>query len=150
MGARALTVLFVSFLLAAAEGQGGGKEKADALQGTWNVVAVFDKDGRRVALKDVAEPPPLTAIVFEGSTGVLKFRNEDQKFSCQLDATKKPKTMDRTPSDGPQKGKMLPGIYALEGDKLTICVTLTGTERPTELATKAKSGRVLSVFQRDK
>jgi uncharacterized protein (TIGR03067 family) len=58
-------------------------------------------------------------------------------------------TIDFTPDDGPAKGKTLPGIFKIEGDKLTICFTSAGNARPKDF----KSGDrnvVLATYERKK
>lgn len=142
-------ILALSLLAAVAVAQEEAT-KADMLkiQGIWRLQS-REKDGTSdsaEAIKDILMTNEGDKFSFKGSasgagamTGTFK-----------LDATKKPKTMDRIPADGPRKGKTLPGIYALDGDTLKICVSLTGTERPSEFATRAKSGVLLSVFKREK
>ncbi len=43
-----------------------------------------------------------------------------------------------------------PGICALTGETLKVCLGLRGKERPTEFESKPDSGRILFVFQREK
>jgi uncharacterized protein (TIGR03067 family) len=149
MKRRLLAISMIAFAacVAAAEDE-ATKKDLDGIQGTWRMVS-REKDGKADAadaIKDVLMTNEGNKFSFKGSASGAGA----MKGTLRLDASKKPKTMDRMPSDGPQKGKTLPGIYSLEGDKLTICVALTGKERPKEFATTAKSGRVLSVFKREK
>jgi uncharacterized protein (TIGR03067 family) len=124
------------------------KKDLDQLQGTWRLVS-RERDGKADladALKDVRVTHEGDKFSFSGSPS----GSGAMKGTFKLDATKSPKAMDRMPADGPQKGKALPGIYKLEGDTLTICASVEGKDRPTEFATKPNSGRVLSVFKREK
>jgi uncharacterized protein (TIGR03067 family) len=45
-------------------------------------------------------------------------------------------------------GQYRPGIYKIEGTKLTICVSLTSNTRPTEFVAPRESGYILSVLER--
>jgi uncharacterized protein (TIGR03067 family) len=61
----------------------------------------------------------------------------DYTCKVKIDANVKPfATIDLAIEDGPEeaKGKMSKGIYKLDGEKLTICVSAPGKERPKEFA----------------
>ena len=63
-----------------------------------------------------------------------------------------PKAIDLTPGEngGPLKGKRYPGIYRLEGDTLTLCLSIeAGSKRPTKFATK-DTYWVLDVYKRSR
>ena len=63
-----------------------------------------------------------------------------------------PKAIDLTPGEngGPLKGKRYPGIYKLEGDTLTLCLSIeAGSKRPTKFATK-DTYWVLDVYKRSR
>lgn len=68
-----------------------------------------------------------------------------------IDASGYPKTIDLTPDRGPAKGKVLKGIYELDGNTLKVCYVSPDAaepdkaERPREFGTK---GAVMVVFQR--
>jgi uncharacterized protein (TIGR03067 family) len=49
---------------------------------------------------------------------------------------------------GPEKGNTALGIYKLDGDTWTICLTVTAKERPTRFATKKGSGLALEELTR--
>jgi uncharacterized protein (TIGR03067 family) len=70
------------------------------------------------------------------------------KAKITIDPTKKPKTIDYTITDGPNKGKMQLGIYELDGDMVKFCSSPPEGERPTEFTSKEGSGRTLSVWKR--
>jgi len=67
-----------------------------------------------------------------------------------VDATKKPKAMDVTGTDGPNKGKTFPAIYELDGDTLRICYDLSGKERPKEFKTAAQTMLYLVTYKQEK
>jgi uncharacterized protein (TIGR03067 family) len=56
--------------------------------------------------------------------------------TVKLNASAKPKAMDITGTDGPNKGKTIPAIYERNGDTLRICYDLSGKSHPTEFNTK--------------
>ena len=75
---------------------------------------------------------------FEGDK--IKANVAGMEYTCKgkIDKDAKPHpTIDLTIVDGPEeaKGKTSKGIYKLEGEKLTICVTVPGKEdRPKDFA----------------
>ena len=75
----------------------------------------------------------------------------DGYMTYKADATDYPKTIDLTPDWGPAKGKVLKGIYDLDGNTLKICYVSPTTEepekseRPKEIGAK---GTVTLVFGR--
>jgi len=114
------------------------KEK---LQGTWKAVSVTDNG--RTESGDAVKTLKLQ-IKKDAYTYVIGDKNFSARFT--IDPSKKPKQMDVTFEEGPQKGKTMRAIYSLDGDKLKIC---GGDERPTEFSAKAKSKAVLFEFERD-
>ena len=65
---------------------------------------------------------------------------------------KEPKTIENLHESGEQKGKMQYGIYKLEGDKFTVCMTPRGSaesDRPKAFTT-TDSTNVVFVFERTK
>src|SRR2546423_345443 len=109
------------------------KDTAD-IQGTWVIVSAVrngeshDKiKGDKMTLKD--------------DTVTVKRKNKDEKASYKIDPSQKPKAIDITPDGDP---KSLHGIYTLEGDKLTICLSREpGQKRPTEFSAKEGSDQML-------
>jgi len=63
----------------------------------------------------------------------------------KIDPEKKPKEIDLTVN-----GRILKGIYELDGDNLKLSYSLTGGERPTEFESKPDSGTTLIVHKRAK
>lgn len=124
------------------------KEEQKKLEGAWRLIS-RETDGKADPadkIKDIVMVNDGQNFVFRGSAS----GSGAMKGTFKVDASKKPKAMDRVPADGPRKGKTLLGIYNLEGDMLTICVSIAGKERPTTFATKENSGLLLSVFKREK
>lgn len=120
----------------------------DELHGTWVCVASEDQ-GKRATGKD--EGFDKTQWVFKANKLFIKpARGGEVEFTYTSDPSKKPKTLDATGSlDGERI--VLPAIYLLEGDTLTICSGRGPAEkRPTEFTAAQGSKSTLLVFQRQK
>lgn len=149
MKVNVLFFLAAGLLLAAdAPKDDASKKDMDQLQGSWRLIS-RERDGKADAadaVKDIIMINKGDRFTFKGAASGAGAT----EGTFTVDATKKPKAMDRTPADGPRKGKLVPSIYALDGDTLKICAALGGGERPKEFTSKAGSGHVLSVFKREK
>jgi uncharacterized protein (TIGR03067 family) len=114
-------------------------------EGTWKFVSL-EIGGKKMPVEALQDSRlALKGDHFEMTTpdGVVK-----GKFTFNLQT--KPKQIDITFADGPQKGKVLKAIYELDGDTYTVCLDMVGKERPTEFATKPDTGLVLEVLRREK
>lgn len=67
-----------------------------------------------------------------------------------LDSAIKPKSMTITGTEGPNRGKIFPAIYELNGDTLRICYDLSGVKRPTEFKSLAGTKLYLVTYIRKK
>jgi len=70
--------------------------------------------------------------------------------TVKLNPSAKPKAMDITGTDGPNKGKTILAIYERKGDTLRVCYDLGGKSRPTEFKTKAGTQLFLVTYKREK
>ncbi len=148
MRQHALLVLVVGLLLAADDPKKDATKKEMAkFQGTWKFVSM-EVNGRQSSKEEFGR----FRVVFQGHKWTV---DDGDKIAAQVtfkvDPTKKPKTIDLTSTVDHDKGRLIRGIYTLEGDKLTVCDR--GEEkgdRPTEFATKPDSGLVLVVLKRVK
>jgi uncharacterized protein (TIGR03067 family) len=72
--------------------------------------------------------------------------------SVRMDPSTKPAAIDFTHNEGVLKGKAWKGIYALDGDTLTICDNAPNMKksRPTAFQANRGSGYVLITFKRAK
>jgi uncharacterized protein (TIGR03067 family) len=138
---RWLLCAFVAFGLALTADAVPGdatKKDLDAMQGTWQVVAM-EIDGQAVP-EEQLKPFKLTIKGDKGSHTSPDGKIEEA--TIKLDATKKPKAIDITPLTGPDKGNTMRGIYTLEGDTIKVCMTHKGDVRPAEF----KGGKDLAVM----
>ena len=112
------------------------------LDGKWVIISV-ERDGKA----DDTLKGAVREHKGEKYTMTLK---EGKSFegSMKVDATAK--SIDMMPADGKYKGKTLLGIYELDGDTLKICFAEPGKERPKTFVSKADSGIVLAVHQKEK
>ncbi len=85
-------------------------------------------------------------IKLDGTSFAFEFGNAPTGGTCKLDPDASPKTIDMTFTKGPEKGNTSLGIYKLEGDVWTICLTLTAKERPTKFEAELGSGLVLETL----
>jgi len=74
---------------------------------------------------------------FEGEKVKATVAGMDYTCKAKLDANAKPhRTIDLAIEEGPEeaKGKTSKGLYKLDGEKLTLCVSAPGKDRPKEFA----------------
>ena len=125
------------------------KRDADDLQGTWQ------------ATEGIGNGTPLTKdqlqrlrVMFAGakmSVFPLDGGEKAMEHTFQVDPGKKPKAIDATRLEGGGKGKVVKGIYDLDGDTLRLCLPARlEKERPTEFAAPENSGLVLLTLRRAK
>jgi uncharacterized protein (TIGR03067 family) len=148
MKTRCLIVLAVGLLLAA-DTKDDKKKDLDKLQGTW-IATTVEYNGENqlgAALKELK-------VTIDGDT--LTVRGDDDevknygKAKLKLDPTTTPKLIDVSSATGDEKGMTCEGIYEITKDEWKICVKPFGKERPAKFESKADSGDVLIVFQREK
>lgn len=130
----------------------GADKRQDALQqeyakfqGTWRFVSI-EAEGAKSEEADFKD----ARLIIKGNTFQMPAGPERVAGTFKLDPTQKPKTIDVTFADGPEKGKTALGIYELTGDTYKVCIGLVGKERPKEFVSKPGSGHVLETLQRDK
>ena len=141
-----LIVLTTPLLLAA--GADDVRKELKALEGKWKTVAgeaagkPFPKDGI----------PAFTFVIAADGKATGKTPQDDLSFTITVNRKKNPKTIDNLHESGDQKGKRQYGIYKLEGDKFTVCMTPPSNaegNRPKDFTTKDTSN-VVFVFERVK
>lgn len=143
---RALAVLIVVALWAVAALQDCQAEDAKGeFEGTWDLI-YLEHDG-----KEVKPQPNTKAINTAGRFSVKVGDKIVASGTSKLDPSQKPKTLDLTYTDGPDKGKTLKGIYEVDGDMARFCRAATPEQdRPTEFKTSASSPGLVSKYRRAK
>ena len=99
----------------------------------------------------MGEKRPLLIVIDNGfSFGFDKDGKSAAPDTAILDTARGPKAIDFTPTVGSLKGQTYPGIYKIEGDRLTLCLSVApGSKRPNRFAT-AGTEWVLDVYERPK
>jgi len=101
-------------------------------------------------MKIPAETIKDSRLIIKGKEFTMKEKIATYKGTFTIDGGKNPKTIDLKFTEGPEKGNTSFGIYELDADDFKLCLTITAKDRPTEFATKAKSGLGFEVLKREK
>jgi uncharacterized protein (TIGR03067 family) len=121
------------------------KNDREALQGGWAATG-GEAEGQPLdpdALKQIR-------VVFDGDEAAFHPKKDKSRTTFKLDPAAAPRGITLTAEDGPDKGKSIPGIYQLEGDRLKLCVALKpGAAAPREFAAPPASGLLLLVLKRE-
>jgi RNA polymerase sigma factor (sigma-70 family) len=116
------------------------------LQGTWQAVAL-EHNGEKLS----AEAVKGFNVAIGKDRVTFHSTNGDSGAAFKLEPSSKPKVIWLEHAGAGRKVEMVRGIYALEGDRLRICVDNDeGKARPTEFATRPGSGLTLMVLERVK
>ena len=144
---RIVTAVAVFLLACAAVAQQPGpKKKSDPelIQGTWEIVGL-ESGGKAQSDKSFKGNTFTFSKGKSAATAVLAERPHPKvEFTYSLDPTKAPKEINLT-----TKGNKAFGIYKLDGDNLTICISLGGS-RPGEFATRVGGDTELFTLKRNR
>jgi uncharacterized protein (TIGR03067 family) len=115
------------------------------VQGSWTATKA-ERDGK--AADDVVG----NRLVFRGNRFQILSKHGNPLYAgtFRVNARAKPSAIDFDHTDGALKERTWKGIYALDGDTLTICDNAPDLqkERPAAFEAKSKSGYVLITFKR--
>ena len=138
----AVTLLLIAMPLLAQE----TKSDLDKLQGHW-VMVESTRDGKKLPGQVKIE----RTIEGNNYTVTVKSDEGEQVLSgtLKIDPTKQPKTIDATRTEGPDADKAMFGIYELEGNRQKVCFAPVGKNRPTQFVSKAGTGHVLTIWQKE-
>jgi uncharacterized protein (TIGR03067 family) len=140
-------VLVMPFALFADNTNDVGKE-LKALEGKWKAVGM-EAGGQPFPKASMVD---FTFIVAANGKATGRSPQEEYQATITVDPKKSPKTIDNLHDTGMQQGKKQYGIYKLEGDKWTVCMTRPGvaeSDRPKNFDTKG-TANVVFVFERQK
>jgi uncharacterized protein (TIGR03067 family) len=114
-------------------------------RGTWQLVSA-EYDGKKATADEIKGG----RVTVGSGTYTVRYDNAvvAQNVGFEIDPARSPKHVTDTLPSGPHQGKVILGIYRLEGDTLTSCVAPLGHDRPTRFAAESGSGRTLRVFRR--
>ena len=122
------------------------KKDRKQIEGTWKVVAL-EINGNKSGEEDAKK-----LSVVNGSDGTWSLLSEGReicKGTSTIDPTKKPKTLDFTPTEGEGTGDHYLGIYELGESTRKMCFAPPGKQRPTEFSSTPGSEYVLVTFERE-
>jgi uncharacterized protein (TIGR03067 family) len=89
-----------------------------------------------------------TRITRGDVTKILAGPQEMLHAKFTLDPAQSPRAIDYVNLAGSNKGKAQAGIYARDGDELTISIAAPGKPRPKDFSTAKGDGRTLTVWRR--
>ena len=121
------------------------KKETTALEGVWI------PESAEIAGKPFPEAIRKTMkLTMKGDTYKVAVGELLDLGTTKIDPAKKPKTIDVTGTEGPNRDKTYLAIYELKGDTLTVCYDLGGKNRPTEFKTKPDTMLFLVTYKREK
>ena len=123
------------------------KKDRKQIEGTWRIVAL-EVNGNKANDDDAKK-----LSVINGSDGTWTLLSEGKEISkgtSTFDPTKKPKSIDFTPTEGEGKGNQYLGIYELGEKTRKMCFAPPGKERPTGFSSAPGSEIILVTFEREK
>jgi uncharacterized protein (TIGR03067 family) len=127
--------------------EAANKKAGETLQGTWAVVSA-ERNGKS------ADDVRGHQLRFAGNKFTIKAKDGKLVYegTYQVDASKKPMTIDFQHTGATLKGKTWKGIFVVEGDALKTCDNAPNPdkERPADFNAKAGSGYITIVFRRAK
>jgi uncharacterized protein (TIGR03067 family) len=145
MRRKFLSALAVAAFLTAPARTEDAKEDLKMLQGTW-VPTAAEMGGQKLPDDSLAA----IKLTLKDDRYTVQVGKATDQGTVKLDPAKKPKEMDITGTEGPNKGKTILAIYELSGDTLKVCYAMEGKERPTEFKTKPDTKLFLATYKREK
>jgi uncharacterized protein (TIGR03067 family) len=122
------------------------KNDVKKFQGTWVMVSGME-EGKKLSEKEMKG----SSLTVDGDQHTVKVAGKTHKGTHKLDATKKPKTIDITDTEGPFKGTTIRAIYELSGDEFKICYAPANKDRrPKDFKAAAGTGYYVHVWKREK
>jgi uncharacterized protein (TIGR03067 family) len=129
----------------AARPDAGAPGESKAVQGVW-AAETAELGGQAMP----AEAIKNWRLTLGDGTYVFKGAEQPDEGTVKIHPDKKPKEMEITGTNGPNKGKTFLCIYEFSGDKMKVCYDLSGKSRPTEFKTKPQTLLFLATYVREK
>ncbi len=142
MTLQQIATLTIVLSLSSVAWQGDAK---DDLQGTW-LPETAELGGKKFP----DEVRKTIKLVIKGDKYTVNVGTQVDQGTVKLNPSAKPKAMDITGTDGPNKGKTFLAIYEHTGDTLRICYDLSGKARPTEFKSAEGTQQFLVTYKREK
>jgi uncharacterized protein (TIGR03067 family) len=135
--------LAFAMILACSQAAWSVDEKDDNLEGTW-----LPAEAELAGKKYPDEIRKMIKLVIKDDQYTVTVGTDPDRGTCKRDPLAKPKALDITGTEGPNKGRTILAIYERNGDTLRVCYNLSGKERPTEFSTKEGTQLFLVTYKR--
>jgi uncharacterized protein (TIGR03067 family) len=122
---------------------GCGAQEQASVQGTWTPVSSI-RGGRETPKEQLGRG----LATFEGDLLTMSEEDDKETSKFTLDTGKTPAQIDIVPLEGPDKGQTVRGIVEVSGDKLRLCFSRPGGDRPTVFSSKEGEKTYLIEFTR--
>ncbi len=140
-----LTFSLASLATAAPVPKEAPKELKDLIQGEWKMTE-FVREGQ--PRPDKAEGAKVT---FKGDEIIISDGNRDEVAKFKIDTKATPMSIDIQPTrNGKVDEKLVKGLIKFEKEKITICFSVDGEERPKEFKSEEKSKTGMFTLERVK
>ncbi len=113
------------------------KAPVESIEGEWKLVE-FVKEGRP------REKEAITTMTFKAGKLTIADGKRDETATYTLDPKATPFAIDLVPEKGGGRKETVKGIYKIEKDKLIICFSMDGADRPKEF--KSEPGTKTGMF----
>jgi uncharacterized protein (TIGR03067 family) len=123
----------------------GDAKDRDTLQGTW-----LPSKAELAGKKFPDEVRKTIKLVVKGDKYTVTVGEAVDRGTVKLKPAAKPKELDITGTDGPNKGKTILAIYERDGDTLRVCYDLSGNSRPKKFETKEGTQLFFVTYKREK
>ena len=119
--------------------------KDDTIEGIW-LPSAAELSGQKFP----EEVRKTIRLEVKGDQYTVTVGTQPDRGTCKLNPSAKPKALDVTGTEGPNKGKTILAIYERKDDTLRICYDLSGKSRPTEFKTAAETRLFLVEYKLQK
>lgn len=131
---------------ALADDKADQEKELKRFQGSWTIES-SETGGKKLP----ADSLKAFVVTYDGDKHTVKNGDKVIQVGTQkIDPSKSPKTIDVTMTEGPNKGKVMLGIYEIDGDTMKACFDPEGKKRPTEFKSPAGSQIFVNVHKRVK